>query len=155
MRYVLRVWLIQILGAFVFVLLGNSLQSLLGDEREGIHALLDISFSNLGAIWFLIAVIAPAIETVLLWFGLMVIRMFTKDQIIAAIISGIVWGALHGFQNNIANGFSAGWSFFIMGVALQVGAAQSRWLGLLIAFTLHFLLNSFAVLMLFFVALAT
>lgn len=148
-RYVRRVWVIQISGATLFVLLGTVLEVVVEDNRTSALTLDQLAPETFLTIWFILGALTPAIETILLWIGVWVIRFFTTDRIVVGLISGVAWGWLHAVSNTLANGIAATWTFFVLTLAMQVAAAHSQRLGLCVAFLPHCISNSLAVVVLF------
>ena len=92
-----------------------------------------------------LGIVAPAIETLLMWPILTLIgRFVTKSILIAAIISALAWSLFHGLFS-LTWGLTIVWPFFVFSVSFLVWKKRSIWDALLVTFVIHSLQNQLAV----------
>lgn len=144
-NYVLRVWAIQLFGSIPFIAIGYFVAEAAGDSRS-----IDISIrsrADMVILLLALGIAAPLIETLILWASTSLLRLFLRNRVIIAAISGVGWGIAHAVSNDLPNGFGASWAFFCMTAAFLGGARTSEWRGIFVAFTIHAVNNTLAALM--------
>jgi len=112
-RYVLRMWPTTLLPSLTLVMIASAIFAGLGlDVSKPGPSMEDFGSASPGAVFLLVIVIAPIIETLMLSFGIFVISLFTKRPLVIAVISAIIWGGMHAAAFAI-QGIAATWSFFV------------------------------------------
>ena len=76
----------------------------------------DFNGASRGAVFLIVILLAPVIETLMLSFGIGVISLFTRRPLVIALFSAIIWGGLHAAAFTI-QGIAATWSFFVFSCA--------------------------------------
>lgn len=150
-NYVLRLWAIQLFGSIPFIAIGYFVAAAAGDSRD-----FDVSVrsrTDMIILLLVVGIVAPVIETLILWASTSLLRLFLRNRVIIAAISGVGWGIAHAVSNDLPNGFGASWAFFCMTAAFLGGARTSEWRGVFVAFTVHTINNTFVALMVTFTTL--
>lgn len=145
-NYVLRVWAISLVGAVASIFLGHLAAEATGDNRQFDPPQVR-SPRDMALLLLILGVVVPAMETLLLWAGAGALRLFLRNRVIIAAISGVGWGIVHAVNNGLPNGFGAVWSFFCMTAAFLGGARTSEWRGIFVAFTIHAINNTIVALL--------
>jgi hypothetical protein len=90
---------------------------------------------------------APIVETMLLAFGLRILSRIAKRTVPLAVLSALIWGAIHGLL--AATRFAGtAWSFFIFSIAYLTWRDLGRTRAFAACAIPHALLNLFALVLL-------
>jgi hypothetical protein len=91
-------------------------------------------------IFLLFVVFSPMVETLLLSFGITVISLFTKRKAVLAVLSAILWAALHSLMSP-AWGLVVLWPFFVFSCAYLAWRPKSWVKAIWVALCIHALQN--------------
>ncbi len=86
--------------------------------------------------FFVVIIVAPVTETLLLWLGISIIKKFTSSIWIASLISAFLWGVLHS-MGALAHGFTIFWSFVVFSFVFIIWLEKSRNLALGMCVAIH------------------
>jgi hypothetical protein len=142
-RHCLLAFPLATIPASVLILLGAAVLEVLGVDLSK-HSPPEL---GLGAGDILGAVLAaPLLETALLTVGLAILSVFTRRKVIAAAVSAVLWGLLHGL---IAPFWFLGavWPFYVFSLCYLAWQPRSFGHGYTVALVPHVLNNAFAVAM--------
>ena len=90
---------------------------------------------------FLVVIVSPWIETLLVWLGLNLIQRFTKSTTRIAVVSALIWAILHSLVAPVW-GLCIVWSFYIFSVSFLEWRKVSKWKAISVTATIHMLQNT-------------
>jgi hypothetical protein len=88
----------------------------------------------------ILVILCPIVETLLMSFGLKLISLFTKKQVILAVLSAILWALLHSLVSP-AWGLVVFWPFFVFSSAYIAWRRKSWLKAFWVAACIHALQN--------------
>lgn len=99
---------------------------------------------------FSIAVLAPLIESIMMLPLLILLQKLTGNRwIISAIVSALIWAALHSIFNMVW-GFQIVWSFFIFSIVMLTWLKKSKMVAVAVTAWVHAIQNLIGVGLLYF-----
>lgn len=147
LSYVWRAWLVALIPSLLISAIISCAFAVLGYED---------TFPDMSLMAFFIGgvLIAPWVETVLMWWGLAILKRIFRKTLWVCLASAIVWGALHARQPGFGLGLPAAWLFFVFSLCFLEWEKKSKAKAIKVTALIHMCQNGLVfLLMLFFVLL--
>ena len=133
LSYILKATLISLIPTLCIVFIINALfPGAKGPDFEGPPVFITI---------FLIVIVSPWIETLLVWLGLNLIQRFTKSTTRMAVVSAVIWAILHSLMAPVW-GLCIAWSFYVFSVSFLEWRKVSKWKAISVTAAIHMLQNA-------------
>lgn len=144
-KYCMRVFLIAVIPSFLAVLLITLTLDVLGIEKEPIKKIIP-SFR----VFFDFVIFAPIFETFILVIFIFILNSIIKLNLYISIITGLVFGLLHGFISVPIHFFGTAWTFFALSAAFLSWKKYSLFKAYFAALLPHSLVNLSSLILVFF-----
>jgi hypothetical protein len=119
--YVWRAWLIAFIPSWVLAAIVETSLALLG--HKGPHP----AYSSLLEFLVSAVIVAPWLETLIMWPVLAVLMLILRKTVLVALMSGVIFGGLHVWGGpHIAQGVAATWAFLILSLCFLEWRKKSR-----------------------------
>lgn len=91
---------------------------------------------GIAALFLSVVILAPVVETLILWLGITIIKKFTSSIWIATLLSAFLWALVHSL-GTFAHGFAIFWSFVVFSFVFIIWYEKSRDLALSMCAAIH------------------
>jgi len=129
LKYILRSGLISLVPSLIFVLILGS-TGLITDQTAPKFKGSAIS------LFFMMVIIGPPIETLIMAGGLWILSFITKRQVLLAVISAILWAVIHSLVAP-AWGLGVIWPFFVFSCSYLAWRKRSWWHAIMVTSCVH------------------
>jgi hypothetical protein len=136
LSYVWRAWLIAFIPSLVVGAIAASSFALLGYKDP------QPDFSSLSELVVVAVLVAPWLETLIMWPVLAVLKLILRRTLLVALASGVIFGALHVVGGpHLSQGVATTWSFLILSLCFLEWYKKSKWRAIVVTALVHTLHN--------------